>query len=147
MNRGRKPGIPNKTSLLATADMDRLGINPIEMLKKVFDEAMTSYYESKEVVKTATGNEVKPYFQNASSHLSIAAKAASDLAAFKHPKLSAVAFKDLSDGSESSRPATTQEAIEILKKDPFAVKTSEVVKQMDSAIETPALPKGENEKD
>lgn len=135
MSRGRKPGIPNKTSLLASYDMDRLGINPIEMLKKVFDEAMRSYEEG--------GKSPDAKIDPSAQYLSIARAAASDLASYKHPKLSAVAIKDLTSDSDSAKPVTTQEAIAILKQDPFAVKTEEVVKQMDSVIQTPVLPEGE----
>lgn len=135
MSSGRKPGVPNKTSLLATADMDRLGINPIEMLKKVFDEAMNSYYEG--------GKSPDAKIDPSAQYLSIARAAASDLASYKHPKLSAVAFKDLSNPGDAAKPATTQEAMKILKQDPFAIKTEEVVKQIDSTIQTPALPVGE----
>lgn len=130
---GNKRGSTKRSSLLATADMDRLGINPIEMLKKVFDEAMNSYYSS---TPTAMNDP-------RSSHLAVAARVASDLAHYKHPKLSAVAFKDLTDDADSSKPATTQEAIAILKQDPFAVKTADVVAQIKSTIQTPKLPEGE----
>ena len=133
---GRKPGIPNRTSLLATADMDRLGINPIEMLKQVYDEAMEGY---------RAGRGVSDKADTGAAWLSVARSAASDLASFKHPKLSAVAIKDLTQDSDTSRPVTTQEAIEIMKQDPFAVKTADVIEQIKSSIDTPKLPGGNNE--
>lgn len=130
---GNKRGSVKRSSLLATSDMDRLGINPIEMLKKVYDEAMSSYQTSEPTAKGDSGP----------GYLAVAARVASDLASMKHPKLSAVAIKDLTNDSDSTKPATTQEAIAILKQDPFAVKTEEIVKQIGSAIQTPVLPEGE----
>lgn len=136
---GKRSGIPNKRSLLASADMDRLGINPIEMLKEIYDTAMEGYRQGRGISEKA---------DSGAAWLSVARSAASDLASFKHPKLSAVALKDVRADSEGpAMPMTTIEALKILNADPIAmaVPSSDVVDQMTSAIETPVLPKGEDE--
>ena len=40
---GSRKGIPNKLSMNAILDMDRLGINPIEALWECYQEAMKSF--------------------------------------------------------------------------------------------------------
>src|SRR6478609_9249716 len=110
---GRTPGSKNKVSFMAAADMDRLAINPIEMLNEV-------YKLSIEAFKAHRGHTDKG---DAGSHyLAVAGKAAIDLAKFKHPTLTAVAIKDLTDDSMSKTPLTTAQAIDIIKMDPFAPK-------------------------
>ena len=122
----------------AMIDFDRLGINPIECLWECFQEAMKSYKE---------GRGMSDKGDPGSQYLAVATKAATELASYKHPKLSAIAFKDLSD-NDTKTPLTTAQAIEILKADPFAPKeikdisTDRIVNAMNSTIKNPMLPSG-----
>lgn len=81
------------------------------------------------------------------AYLGVAVKAASDLAKFKHPTLSAVAVKDLDQG-ESREVLNTAEAVNVLKADPFAPKeikeipTERIVDALKSTINAPFLPEG-----
>ena len=53
LGKSGRAGIPNKNSLVARAEMDRLGINPIEMLKRVFDDMITNQLLSSATVRAA----------------------------------------------------------------------------------------------
>lgn len=128
-----------RASLTAHATLERLGIEPMEMLKEVYDLAIEAY-------KSGRGYSDKS--DSGTGYLSVAGKAASDLARFKHPMLSAIAVKDLSNEKEDKKPMTTQEAIEVIKNDPFSPKSiqaSDVIDAMKSKIQTPMLPGGNNE--
>ena len=117
--------------------MDRLGINPIQMLKEVYDRAISAY-------DSARGYSDKS--DAGAGYLSVAGKAAADLAKFKHPTLAALAVKDMTDPKSESKPMTTQQAIEVIKSDPFSPKSieaSDVIDAMKSNITTPLLPIGE----
>lgn len=133
-------GTPNRNSLVAMADMERLGINPIEMLLECFQEAMKSY---------KAGRGVSEKGDPGAQYLAVATKAATELAQFKHPKLSAIAIKDLTE-NETKTPLTTAEAIEVMKADPFAPKeiknipTDRIIDAMKSTIRNPLLPGGDD---
>lgn len=135
-----RKGRPNRTTLLALGDMDRLGVNPIEMLVEVYREAMNAY-------KTGRGYGEKS--DAGSQYLAVAGKAAIDLAKFKHPTLSAIAVKDMTQESERA-PMTTAEAIDVIKSDPFApkeikeIETDKILQAMNSHINTPFLPTGKD---
>lgn len=130
----------SKKTLLAINDMERLGVNPIEMLKQVFDESFRAYKDERGYSNKGDAG---------AGYLAVAGKAASDLASYKHPKLSAMAIADLTDANSSDRVLTTEQAIAIIKSDPFApesiqgLDTSRVVESMASTIENPALPIGD----
>jgi len=126
-------------SLLAHKDMERLNINPVEMLKEVYTLAIQAY---------TSGRGYGEKSDSGPAYLSVAGKAAADLSKLKHPTLSAVAIKDLTDANEDKKPMTTQEAIEVIKNDPFSPKSiqaSDVIDAMKSKIKTPMLPGGNNE--
>lgn len=136
-----RKGRPNRATLLAHSDMERLGANPIEMLVEVYKEAMAAY-------KSGRGYGEKS--DAGSQYLAVAGKAAIDLAKFKHPTLSAIAVKDLTE-STGKEPLTTREAIDVIKADPFAPKeikeipTDRIVDAMKSNINSPFLPSGKGE--
>ena len=135
----QRKGIPNKSSLTAHSDMDRLGINPIEMLLEVFKESMNAYRSGRGY---GDKSDAGPYY------LSCAGKAASDLARFKHPTMSAIAVADLSKGEGSGKIATAAEAMQAIINDPFApkeikeVNAEKVIEAMKSTIQAPELPIG-----
>jgi len=136
---GSRKGIPNKLSMNAILDMDRLGINPIEALWECYQEAMKSY-------KSGRGMSEKG--DAGSAYLAVATKAATELANYKHPKLSAIAVKDMSE-SDQKKALTTEQAIAIIKSDPFATKevqqieTRTIVEAMDSTLKNQKLPFGD----
>jgi hypothetical protein len=131
---GSRAGIPNKRSLVAIADMDRLEIHPIEMLLKVYNHAIKAFENER-------GNTDKG--DAGAGYLSVAGRAAGDLMAYKYPKLSAIAIKDLNSTQEAQKILSTQDAIEILKADPFAPSNADIVAQIEKPIENPVLPIGE----
>lgn len=134
-----KRGRPARNTLLAHADLERLNANPVEMLVEVYKEAMAAY-------KSGRGYGEKG--DAGAAYLGVAGKAAVDLAKFKHPTLSAVALKDMTDTKERT-PLTTYQAIDIIKSDPFApqdlkdIPTDRIVDAMKSTIKAPALPMGD----
>lgn len=139
MKESTRKGRPNRSTLMAHADLERLGANPIEMLVDVYRESMAAY-------KAMRGYSEKS--DSGAAYLSVAGKAAVDLARFKHPTLSAIALKDMSEGS-SRAPLTTSQAIDIIKQDPFAppeikdIETDKIVDAMNSTINAPFLPTGQ----
>lgn len=134
----------NRLNLLAHADLDRLGANPIEMLVEVYREAMTAYRAGRGITEKG---------DNGAQFLAVAGKAAVDLAKFKHPTLSAIAVKDVSENNSDKEPLTTREAIDVIKSDPFAPKeiknipTDRIVEAMNSSIQSPLLPTGQKTSD
>lgn len=134
----------NKRTLLAHHDMERLSLNPIEMLKTIYDEALNAY---------RSGRGLSDKGDAGAAYLSVAGKAASDLAGYKHPKLSAMAIADFTEDSEKRRALTTEEAINIIKGDPFApegvraIDTKRVLESLKSTIQIPSLPMGESNED
>ena len=134
-----RKGLPNKITLLAHADMERLGINPIEMLKEVYDLSIAAY-------KTGRGYSDK--YDAGTAYLSNAVNAAAQLAKYKHPTMSAIAIKDVSEGPGGKTPMTTAEAVKILKSDPFApaelksIPDERIIDAMKSGIQAPMLPIG-----
>jgi len=107
-HRGRMPGTLNKKSLLAAEELVRLAANPIEMLDAVYHKAMDAFDDP--------SNNKNP------AYLATALQAASKLASFRYPTLSAVAVKDLDIDDKPNRPLNTRQALEIIKADPFAPK-------------------------
>lgn len=123
-----------KQSLLAIQDIDRLGISPIELLLEVYTLAIEGYKQ---------GRGISEKVDSGSAWLAVAQSAANNIASYKYPKLSAVAVKDIKDESDSAKPVTTADAIRIMSEDPFrTISDSAVVEQIDSNIQTPALPVG-----
>lgn len=151
-----RKGIPNKVSLLAKNDLDRLGINPIEELHRCMQELKELKEEALNAYKSMRGysseKDVGPqYLANAIKAVSDQASIAHNLAKFKHPTLSAIAVKDLSDGASERQPLNTAQAIDILKNDFFAPKelketpTENIVEAMKSTINAPFLPSGSSD--
>lgn len=129
-----RPIPPRRDTLLAKADIERLGLNPIEMLAEVYRLAIEGY---------KAGRGMTDKVDSGAAWLAVARQAANDLCSYKHPKLSAVAVKDIRDPASERPPITTAEAVKILESDPFKVSTADVVEQMKNTIHAPALPTGE----
>jgi hypothetical protein len=111
---GSRKGVPNKRSMLALYEMQEQGVEPIKMLMEVYRRALSSYDECRGLSDKG---------DSGPAYLAVAQQAASKLASFRYPTLSAVAIKELSELEKTDhRPINTREAIEILKKDPFAAK-------------------------
>jgi hypothetical protein len=142
--------------MLASYDLNRLNVNPIEEAVKAAKELDEIKEMALNAFKTLRG--YGDSADSGTSYIATAVKCVSEkaqihlkLAKFKHPELSAVAFKDLSDGIQDKKPLSTAEAIDILRADPFApqsikdVKTEDVLKAMEVPLEAPALPMGKKE--
>lgn len=111
-----------KKTFLALYDMERLNINPIEMLNEVYQESMQSY-------KSCRGMTDKG--DPGAAYLAQALGAAKALAGYKHPTLTALAVKDMTELEEAAKlkPLTTRDAIEIIKNDPF--NNQNIIKHLD----------------
>ena len=159
MSRGGRPvGRVGIKSKLAEYDLNRLGVNPIEEVIKAAREldeikalALKAYAEFRGVTENSDGG--TQYMANAVRCVSEKAQIYLRLARFKHPELSAIAIKDMTEGNESREPMTTRQALSILTQDPFSpqaikeIDTEKVIEAMDSVIETPFLPSGEANED
>jgi hypothetical protein len=132
-------GAVRRASLSAHVDMDRMKINPIEMLKEVFDESMKAYRSGRGYGESGDAG---PYY------LSVAEKAATCLARFKHPTMAPITVQDLYKDNKEASILTTEQAVSALKADPFAPKevkeisTERVINAMESQIKEPFLPAG-----
>lgn len=134
----KTPGAIGKRSLLAIDELNRLGASPLEEI-----------YEALQFAKDKTkkgGNFDADGKSDQSQWAALWLKAASELAVYKHPKLSAIAIKDMAmDAEKEAKPVTTLEAIKIIDNDPFNPKniTSEqVLDAMKSQHKAPLLPSG-----
>ena len=113
MRGGRSPGVLNKRSFLAIKRMEELGIEPIQMLLEVYTEAMSAYRSMRGLGEKGDAGP---------AYLSAAGNAAAKLAGYRYPTLTALAIKDMTELDSQEKVLNTKEAIEILKKDPFAPK-------------------------
>lgn len=156
MAKGRPVGSPSKISMLAHKDMERLGINPIEELNRCMQELKELKEEALKAYKSMRGYGEKndagtQYLASAIKAVSDQASIAHNLAKFKHPTLSAIAVKEISDGTSERQPLNTAQAIDILKADYFAPKelketpTENIVEAMKSTINAPFLPSGKSD--
>jgi hypothetical protein len=128
----RPSGIPSKRSFLAIHELDRLEIEPIAMMKLVYDRAMAAFEQER-------GHSEKG--DAGAAYLAVCGQMAKALAGFKYPTLSAIAVKDASEASKDSKPLTTAEAVKIIQSDPF------LAKQMNNEPkEISVLPIGEGNK-
>ena len=121
--------------MLAFNDLERLGVNPIEMLVEVYKLSIQGYKEGRGITDKA---------DSGSSWLAVARQAADNLASYKYPKLSAMAVKDVTEEGEGRSAMTTEEAVRIIKSDPFAIADDEVTEAMSSAIAVPKLPESKS---
>ena len=148
----RPAGSLSARTMLAVYDLNRLGVNPIE-------EAVKAVKELEEMKQLAIKafTQMRGYGENGDAgtqYLATAVRCISEkasinlkLAKFKHPELSAVAIKDVTE-REETKPMTTLDAVNIIKNDPFApqsiqkVNTEDVLRAMDTPLEAPCLPLG-----
>ena len=141
-------------SMLAHKDMERLGLNPIEELKRCMDELKELKEEALAAYKTMRGygsdgrDSGTQYLASAIKAVSDQAVIANNLAKYKHPTLSAVAVKDLTESNSNKEPMTTAQAIETLKADPFSplslkeIPTERILDAMTTTLNAPFLPSG-----
>lgn len=135
-------GRRNKQALLAIHDLDRLGCNPIEELIKIAQMNVEAYKLQRGLTEKSDAGP---------AYLANAVRCYIELAKFKHPTLSAIAVKDLTEYSTGKEVMNTAQAIDIIKADPFAPKeikempTQRIVDAMKSTIKEPMLPKGKKD--
>ena len=137
---GKRIGIPNtkgnKRDFLAIKDLERLGANPIEEIWEALQ------YAKKMTIKG--GN----WTDKGTDHAvwgGIWLRAATDLAKFKHPTLSAIAMKDMTEDSSKRETLTAEQAMKIIQSDPSypkELKTEDVIDAMNTPINNPLLPGG-----
>lgn len=139
--------------MMASYELDRLGINPIEELYRCMGELKALKEEAFSAYKSMRGYGEKndagtQYLASAIKAVSDQAAIAKTLAGFKHPTLSAVAVKDMTDNQANKAPMTTAQAVETLKSDPFApqrlkeIPTERIVEAMKTPLNAPFLPSG-----
>lgn len=140
MKPGPKVNSFSKKSLLAHHEMDRLGINPLEMLKEIYDEAREAFKKSSTPYQNDQGNLISP--PGDAAMLAVAVRAATELAGYKHPKLSAIAIQDLNEREKDAKPMTTEEAMKVIQNDPFNKTKDRVVEAINATIDVPVLAGG-----
>lgn len=97
---------------MAIHQLEKLGIEPIEYLNEVYKESLHSYRSLRGLTDKSDSG---PYY------LAQALGAAKALASYKYPTLSAIGIKDMSElDPAKNKPMNSKEAIELIKKDPFA---------------------------
>jgi hypothetical protein len=123
---GRPLGRRSFKTYLADQELNRLAINPIEeaikclaelddvkeMNLKAFRELRGYGSDGKDAGTQYLANAIKCISEKTATYM--------QLARFRYPMLSAVAIKDMSDDSSSTKTLTTQEAIRIISQDPFS---------------------------
>lgn len=133
-------GAVHKRSLLAHDDLERLGINALENLLETRQMALDAF-------RSLRGYNEKN--DSGVGYLGLVMRADLEILALKYAKMSAIAFKDVTDRSEDKKPMTTADAIEVLRSDPFCspdlkeLPTEKILNAMESKIKTPFLPSGE----
>ena len=119
------PRARNKLNLLAYERLAQLGLDPMTMLIEAIDY-------NKQATLSGGGPEYAGHWL----------RGCCELMKYRYPALSAVAIKDVSD-KERKAPMTSQQAIEVLRKDPFLSDPEAPVVDLQSAL----FPKGKmNEK-
>ena len=117
---GKGPAPTNRLTLLAKYRLDKLGLDPLDMLL----DAINFNKES------AIAGEGAEY---AAAWL----RGCCELMKYRYPVLSAVAIQDVTEKSDR-QPMTSQQAIEVLKRDPFLQDNKTPLADIQQAL----LPKG-----
>lgn len=138
----RTPGAKARRTLMAYEDIERLGIDVLENLMETRKMALDAY---------KSGRGLSDKGDAGVGYLGLVMRADIELLSLKYAKLSAIAFKDISDNTSSEKTISTAEAVEIIKNDPFSppeiknIETDRVLDAMKSNIATPFLPSGMDE--
>lgn len=151
---GRPLGRKNIRSYMAAEDLDRLGINPIEEAIKAAKELEEMKIKALEAFDKHRGNNPEggdagtQYLASAIKCITEKAAIFVTMAKFKHPTLSAVAVRDVTDINESKEPMTTAQAIDIIKSDFFSpdyvksISTEQVIEAINTNNDNMELPIG-----
>lgn len=142
--------------MLASHEMERLGCNPIEKMLDGVRELDDLIKLNVDAFKQMRGysdrqDQGSAYLANAIRATQEKISVYSTLAKFKHPTLSAVAVKDVTDNQANKAPMTTAEAINTLKSDPFApaslkeIPTERILDAMKTPLNAPFLPSGKSD--
>ncbi len=135
---GRPLGRKNIRSYLASTDMEKLNINPIEKAANCIQELddliamnITAFKSGRGLLeKSDAGSQ---YLSNAIRGVTEKAAIYMTMARFKYPTLSAVAVKDFSEKSNNTLPMNTTQAIDVISNDPFfknSVDTKDIIAAM-----------------
>lgn len=114
-NYRRKKSDPPVTlvkTFVASKKMYDLGVDPIEMLVRVYQTAMEDYHKGRGITEKG---------DNGAAWLQTAGNAAAKLAGYVYPTLSAMAVKDLVE-NQAIKPqvASTSDVMKYIQADPFA---------------------------
>jgi hypothetical protein len=145
---GRPLGRKNLRSFLASNELERLGINPIEKAAqciKEFDDLIQMNIQAYTSGRglSERGDLGATYLANAIRGVSEKTAIYITMAKFTYPTLSAIAVKDFNSENNNEKPMTSSEAIEIISNDPFfkgKVETKDIIEAMDK--EPSLLPNG-----
>ena len=108
--RRRKRNAQVQDDIFARAEMNRKGINAIDLLFEVYTLARDGYLQGRGLGdKSDTG----------SAYLAVAGNAASTLARYAYPTMSAIAVTDNTQGG-NGKAMDVIEAKKVLESDPFA---------------------------
>lgn len=129
---GSRLGMPNKRSLLAIHEIERLGLKPIEMMAEVYKRSMAAYIECRGLTDKSDAG---------ASYLSVAGQMATKLASFQYPTLGAIAIQDMTD-KKDIKQMTTAEAVKIINGDPFLARQLDLAKPDQPIVTNDSLPIG-----
>lgn len=149
---GRPLGRKNIRSYMASDEMERLKINPIEGAMKAIEELDELIALNIQAYKSMRGlseksDEGSAYLANAIRGVTAKKDTYLSLAKFRYPTLTAIGVKDLGSNAEERKPLNTEQAINILRQDPFfkeKVETQDVISAMTETREITVLSGGLN---
>lgn len=138
---------------MAAEDLDRLNINPIEEAIKAAKElddmkALALEAFNKHRGHGEANDSGTQYLASAIKCITERAAIFVTMAKFKHPTLSAVAIRDVTDNNEAKEPMTTAQAIDIIKSDFFSpdcvktISTEQVIEAINTNSDNMELPIG-----
>ena len=117
--------MPNKTSLTLRSELEKRGIDLLEMQLAIYNKAMSAFDERRGCTDGYEGDEDNPPSapkDTGAAYLAVANQAVGTLARYCYPTMSAVKVE--SSMFEERSVMKTMEAIEIIKNDPFAANVS-----------------------
>ena len=144
---GRPLGRKNIRAYMASSELERLNINPIEgalQSIKELDDIIKLNVDAFKMMRgyTDDSDQGSAYLANAIRAVTAKKDTYLALARFKYPTLTAVAIKDFSENESELKPVNTEEAIKIINSDPFRDTTKKVIDSMTEVRNINILPKG-----
>lgn len=135
---------PDTFTILARKELIQKGLNPIDMMYEVFQEAMATYREGPTIEHSEKGVSIN---DPRAACLGVAGRMASEMMKYYSPSLSAIKI-ETSDPENQKQERTIVDAVKIIQSDPFAQHAMKIAEQVGSDSEngsTPILPIGTKE--